>query len=293
MKVTTRGSRVRHGRKVVAICLTFTILVVAAIAAYWFYQNDQINKQQQTVKEITRIADARVAEIEAKKKEPVYITLPGAEKIQALVDNYETPTSIWTLANKQHALGMEYVPAELVTPTVPIRTNATNDEQHVRSVIVEPLAVMFAAAKKDGHNLMIGSAYRSAATQDSLFKTYVASAGYEEADKYSAHPGHSEHQTGLAVDISTTSQQCYLSECFIGTADGQWLADNAYKYGFALRYLKGKEAITGYNFEPWHYRYVGTDLATALHQSGLTLEEAWPYLETALVTLKSNRAVAR
>jgi D-alanyl-D-alanine carboxypeptidase len=138
---------------------------------------------------------------------------------------------------------------------------------------------------------MIGSAYRSAATQDQLFNRYVATAGYQEADKYSAHPGHSEHQTGLAVDISTTSQQCYLSECFIGTADGQWLAENAYKYGFTLRYPKGKELTTGYNFEPWHYRYVGIGLATALYQSGLTLDEAWPYMETALATLRSNRAV--
>lgn len=138
---------------------------------------------------------------------------------------------------------------------------------------------------------MIGSAYRSAATQTDLFNSYVASAGYDEANMYSAHPGHSEHQTGLAVDISTTSQQCYLDECFIGTSDGQWLADNAYKFGFTLRYPKGKEAITGYNFEPWHYRYVGVALATALHQSGLTLEEAWPSMEQALATLRQHRAV--
>lgn len=242
---------------------------------------------------MARVADARIAEIEAKKKEPVYITLPGADKIRALVDNYEAPSSIWVLANKQHALGTEYIPAELVAPKVAIRSNATADEQHVRSILVEPLSQMFDAAAKDGHSLMIGSAYRSAVTQDQLFKRYVADAGYETADKYSAHPGYSEHQTGLAVDISTTSQQCYLSECFIGTADGQWLADNAHKYGFALRYIQGKEAITGYNFEPWHYRYVGVDLATALYQSKLTLEEAWPYLETALATLKENRAVPR
>lgn len=186
-----------------------------------------------------------------------------------------------------------YIPPNLVIPDLAKRQNATDDEEHIRSTIVDPLTQLFDAAAKQGHSLMIGSAYRSAATQDALFNSYVASAGYQEANVYSAHPGHSEHQTGLAVDISTTSQQCYLSECFIGTADGQWLADNAYTYGFTLRYPKGKEAITGYNFEPWHYRYVGVSLATALKQSGLTLDQAWPYLETALATLRDNRALPK
>ena len=290
MKVS--GKR-HHRRRILFIILPLVILTGALIGGYWFYQQSQIQASEQAAQEVARVANARIAEIEAKKKEPVYITLPGADRIRALVDNYEAASSIWVLANKQHALGTEYTPTELVAPKVAVRSNATNDEQHVRSILVEPLSQMFDAAAKDGHALMIGSAYRSAATQDQLFKRYVADAGYETADRYSAHPGHSEHQTGLAVDISTTSQQCYLSECFIGTADGQWLAENAYKYGFALRYIQGKEAITGYNFEPWHYRYVGVDLATALHQSKLTLEEAWPYLEAALATLRENRAVPR
>ena len=154
-----------------------------------------------------------------------------------------------------------------------------------------PLTDMFGAASKAGHDLMIGSAYRSATTQEALFNSYVASAGFEEANMYSAHPGHSEHQTGLAVDISTTSQQCYLSACFINTADGKWLSENAHAYGFTLRYPDGKESITGYNFEPWHYRYVGVDLATALYESDLTLDQAWPYLLEALKTLRSNGAL--
>lgn len=186
---------------------------------------------------------------------------------------------------------MTYVPSDLMMPDLSTRANATVDEKKVRSVINEPLVQMFGDAAKAGHELMIGSAYRSSSTQEQLFNSYVSSAGYEEANKYSAHAGHSEHQTGLAVDISTTTQQCYLSECFIDTADGQWLSENAHKYGFILRYPSGKEEITGYNFEPWHYRYVGIELATAIYESQLTLDQAWLYLLEALTKLRDNKVL--
>jgi D-alanyl-D-alanine carboxypeptidase len=262
-----------------------------AIGGFWAYQEATTAQQRREADAVIRKADARLAEIEQKKKEPVYITLPGAEKIRAPAENYEDPTNVWTLVNKERAIPVDYVPPELINTALPTRTNSTPNEKKVRNTIEQPLTKMFAAAQKDGHDLMIGSAYRSADTQEQLFDTYVARVGYDQANRYSAHPGHSEHQTGLAADISTVSQACYLAECFIDTADGQWLADNAYKYGFTLRYPKGKEAITGYNFEPWHYRYVGIDLATALHTSGLTLDQAWPYLQTALKTLRDNRAI--
>jgi len=290
MKVIQKSRRPRIG-KVGVLCLTLVAVTAAAIGGFWAYQEAAIAQAQRTHDEIIRVANVRLAEIEAKKKEPVYMTLPGADKLQVPAENYEEASNVWTLVNKARAISTEYVPPELMVASVSTRSNSTADEKRIRKTIDTPLTQLFTAAEKDGHSLMIGSAYRSAVTQDSLFNTYVAQSGYEEADKYSAHPGHSEHQTGLAVDISTTSQQCYLSECFIGTADGQWLANNAFNYGFTLRYPKGKEAITGYNFEPWHYRYVGVPLATALHQSGLTLDEAWPYMETALATLRSNRAV--
>ena len=290
MKVSKR-SKSRFGGKFLALCLILVVITGAGIGGFWAYEETKVAEKQQALNELTKVVDTRLAEIEAKKKEPVYIALPGAEKIRAPAENYEDPTNIWTLVNKQRALPDGYIPPELVVATVSTRANSTTDEKRIRKTIDGPVMELFSAAQKDGHSLMIGSAYRSATTQDQLFNRYVADAGYEQANKYSAHPGHSEHQTGLAIDISTTSQQCYLSECFIGTADGKWLADNAYIFGFHLRYPKGKEAITGYNFEPWHYRYVGKDLATALHQSGLTLDEAWPYLEMALATLRDNRAV--
>jgi len=290
MKVEGKYRRARVG-KVGILCLGLVGVVVLAIGAFGMYQQAETDKITQANDKMIHSANVRLAEIEAKKKEPVYITLPGAEKLRAPVENYEEPSNVWTLVSKARAIGVEYVPSKLVVPAVSSHPGVAANEKQVSKTIDEPLTKLFDAAQKDGHSLMVGSAYRSAAYQEQIFNTYVSRVGYEQADRYSAHPGFSEHQTGLAVDISTTSQQCYLSECFIGTADGQWLAENAYKYGFTLRYPKGKEAITGYNFEPWHYRYVGIGLATALHQSGLTLDEAWPYLETALQTLRDNRAV--
>lgn len=285
------GAERHYCRKTIVLVSVLTTITALTIGAYWAYQEAAITQNRQTTSDITHSVDARLVEIEAKKTEPVYISLPGADKLQAPAENYEDPTNIWTLVNKQRAIPETYVPPELIVTGLPTRANATSDEKRVRQTIDGPLTQMFNAAQKQGHALMIGSAYRSADTQRQLFNTYVAQAGFEEANKYSAHPGHSEHQTGLAVDISTVSQQCYLSECFIDTADGQWLAENAHLYGFHLRYPKGKEDITGYNFEPWHYRYVGVELATALHKSGLTLDQAWPYLETALATLRSNKAL--
>jgi D-alanyl-D-alanine carboxypeptidase len=290
MKVGKTSTHPRR-RRTIIVCSVLTLLVVLGLAGYFGYTEIKTIDQQQKVDDLTRTVDARLAEIEVIKKQPVYLSLPGADKIQVPVDDYEVASSTWTLVNKGRGLPVNYVPSDLVVAEQPTRANATSDEKRLRAITNDALKKLFAAASVDGHSLMIGSAYRSAVTQDSLFNRYVATSGYDQADRYSAHPGFSEHQTGLAVDISTTSQQCYLSECFINTADGTWLAENAYKYGFNLRYAKGKETITGYNFEPWHYRYVGVPLATALYQSKLTLDEAWPYMETALATLRQHRAI--
>jgi hypothetical protein len=101
--------------------------------------------------------------------------------------------------------------------------------------------------------------------------------GIEDASRYSARPGQSEHQTGLALDLASQSGKCTLSTCFKDTDEGKWLNENAWKYGFILRYPEGKEEITGYMFEPWHFRYVGKKEAKKIQDSGLTIEE---YYET-------------
>lgn len=133
---------------------------------------------------------------------------------------------------------------------------------------------MKAAAALDGFDLRIGSGYRSFNSQKTIYKNYVKRDGQAKADTYSARPGHSEHQTGLAIDICASGYKC-IGSGFNGTPPANWLSDNAYKYGFILRYPNGKTNETGYKFESWHYRYVGKDLAAKLYNNGnwITLED--------------------
>lgn len=124
------------------------------------------------------------------------------------------------------------------------------------------------AAKKDNLNLTIISGFRSYNFQSSLYNNYVSRHGQAMADTFSARAGYSEHQTGLAMDLNQ------ISDSFGETKVGKWLDNNAYKYGFILRYPKGKSNETGYKYEPWHFRYVGVSLATKLYNNGnwITIE---------------------
>jgi len=124
-----------------------------------------------------------------------------------------------------------------------------------------------AGAKAEGVTLSLVSGYRSYETQQRIYNNYVTSRGVKYADTISARPGHSEHQTGLAFDIGN------LNTTFGNTTGGIWLKENCHKYGFIIRYLKGKEDITGYSYEPWHIRYVGVEIATEIMSKNITLEE--------------------
>lgn len=129
------------------------------------------------------------------------------------------------------------------------------------------LDAMIAAAALDGIELFVRSGFRSFETQTDLYNRYVSNDGKDEADRYSARPGHSEHQTGLAFDMNS------LDESFSETKEGIWLATHCPEYGFIIRYPKEKEEITGYMYEPWHIRYLGVETAKAVAESGLCLEE--------------------
>lgn len=133
---------------------------------------------------------------------------------------------------------------------------------------------MKAAAALEGYELRIGSGFRSFNSQSTIYKNYVKRDGQTKADTYSARPGHSEHQTGLAIDICASGYSCITSN-FNGTPPANWLSDNAYKYGFILRYPNGKTSETGYKYESWHFRYVGKELAEKLYNNGdwITLED--------------------
>ncbi len=133
--------------------------------------------------------------------------------------------------------------------------------------VLEAFNKMAEDASKEGLNLYISSGYRSYAYQEQVYENYAQYDGYANADKYSARPGYSEHQSALCFDLNT------INDSFADTAEGKWVAENCYKYGFIIRYPKGKESITGYQYEPWHLRYLGEFLATDVYNSGLCLEE--------------------
>ena len=123
-------------------------------------------------------------------------------------------------------------------------------------------------AAKDGINIYPSSGYRSYSYQQNLYNDYAAKDGVEKADTYSARPGHSEHQTGLAIDVNI------VNDAFIGTPEAKWIEEHCWEYGFILRYPRGKQAITGYKYEPWHIRYVGSETSKKIHDAGgITLEE--------------------
>jgi D-alanyl-D-alanine carboxypeptidase len=184
------------------------------------------------------------------------------------------PSSIWIVVNKKHSLvPSSYAPSDLVIPNVPLRVPG-NESMQLRKITATALETMFTAAKAQDVNLKLSSGYRSYQYQVSLYGSYVKGSSITEADKTSARPGYSEHQTGLAADIEPLSEKCDIDACFATTPEGIWLAANAYKYGFIIRYTEDKVAITGYNYEPWHVRYVGIDLAQELHTEKVaTLEE--------------------
>lgn len=178
--------------------------------------------------------------------------------------------SLWVVADKLRPLKpKKYTPTDLITLTLPHTYDPT-----LRSDAAVAYRRMFKAAKNEGINLVLQSAYRSYSSQVSVYNGWVAKLGKAGADLQSARPGFSEHQTGLSADIAAANKNCTISECFATTAEGKWLANNAWEYGWHLRYPKGKTSITGYKFEPWHYRFVGKELAAELHKTAnITLEQ--------------------
>lgn len=191
--------------------------------------------------------------------------------VQRNVLNSTSAASLQVLVNKKNPLKPQnYMPANLVNPAnygVPARGSF-----RLRKEAATALGQMYKAARKAGVGFTLSSAYRSYATQKSLYAQYTNQYGSAYANRISARAGYSEHQTGLAVDITT---QATLTQSFGTTASGKWLAANAYKYGYILRYPKGAESITGFSYEPWHFRYVGTEVSQAMHAKGIATYEQY------------------
>ena len=183
------------------------------------------------------------------------------------------PGSTTVLVNRKYLLPSTYAPADLIEAKIRFSFNYSNDKRKLRKEAAKSLEKMFKAEKKKKIILYGVSGYRSYARQKQIYDQNVARRGKSATDTVSARPGSSEHQTGLTIDISARSVGCQLSQAFGDTKEGKWVAKNAHKYGYIIRYPYGKSKITGYHYEPWHIRYVGIPVATYLYKNKLTLEE--------------------
>ncbi|WP_062136131.1 M15 family metallopeptidase [Demequina aestuarii] len=204
------------------------------------------------------------------------ITAPDGETIEPLprvsvspgldldLHSLDDPASPWVVVNKSRAIDpLTWVPPELDSdggaPMVPEASLA--------------LAAMRAAAADAGVAISVGSGYRAYGSQRSIYSEYVSRWGRARADRFSARPGHSEHQSGFAVDVFG-SLGCRLKACFADEPAGEWVVAHGHEYGFIVRYPPGAEEVTGYKHEPWHLRYVGVELATEMRERGIaTMEE--------------------
>jgi len=191
---------------------------------------------------------------------PTPTPTPTFNKSQLSIDD---PASLWVVVNKTRQLN----PKNYAPPLSALNLPGGGQMRPEAAAALTQLFTDYQA--QSGTQLKVVSAYRSYNTQVSTYNGWVSRLGQAQADRQSARPGFSEHQTGLAVDINTGADQG-----FGATPAGRWLAANSYKYGFIVRYPDGLESITGYEYEPWHFRFVGVELATEMHTTGVqTLEQ--------------------
>lgn len=178
----------------------------------------------------------------------------------------EKPNELLVLVNKNNQLQSGYIPENLES----ISLRFANKDKYLRKDAKEAFEKLSSEASVLGYRIVAVSAYRDYNYQNELFNYYVEEKGLDYALDCSAKPGHSEHQTGLAVDVEGENKDY---DNFEDTKEFNWMKENAHRFGFILRYPKGKEHITGFKYEPWHYRYVGIDAAYEIYEKNITLEE--------------------
>lgn len=249
--------------------------VLIALIVLWIGMNDwNIDKSIDSLRELT--------EAEVQTTPPAQEEIADEPLVDATPSVEETPVVEEPEVDMSGAKGYEghevlpseetYIEGVLVaSKKYPLpSTYAPGESEEARAAFEK----MAAEAKLSGYELVAFSTYRSFDYQRQLYEKYVSNDGQEEADRYSARAGYSEHQTGLAFDIGEQLfEQHFARESFGETEAGKWIAANASKYGFIMRYPKDKENITGYMYEPWHFRYVGEELAVKVYEAGITLEE--------------------
>ena len=196
-----------------------------------------------------------------------------AEAARTAALQADAEKGLLVLVNKENSVSESYKPDDLES----IKYYAEDRDpqwRYMRSEAADAFHRMVEAARTEGIDFVMTTAYRSYGFQSILWNNAIGRYGTEEAaNQMVAKPGQSEHQSGLAVDVSSTENDYQLTESFGDTQAGKWLAANAADYGFILRYAQDKTDVTGYGFEPWHFRYVGETAAKEISESGLALEE--------------------
>lgn len=236
-------------KRLAAMALVMFLIVTALIGSI-LVRNDFLNPSKEPVV---------VAEDTEEKQEEK--DAPTPEVDPETDTRFSDTNSILLVVNKKHKLDETYVPSDLTAAKV--ETNGT--EWTLRKEASEAIEKLFNAAKEDGIELRLGNGFRSASYQQQLYQASVDRVGQTSTDKTTARPGYSELQTGLAVAILGADTTTDFDLSFAKAKEYEWLQDNAYKYGFILRYPEGKEDITGYTYMPWQYRYVGKDTAEKIH----------------------------
>lgn len=279
-----------------------SIAAVSALAAILFAGSKimSVRSPEEAVAETSAVQtgteSAVTAEISAETlpvetAAPYTETLPASTEMTAFVSGTQpAPAEVTTVVYGTQPV-LTVSPAQTTAAAQPVRTDIISVDglTYVQGLLIvnktyplpagynpngldpvceKAFSAMQEAAAKDGLKLEICSGFRTYERQQKLYNDYCFRDGQKAADLYSARPGHSEHQSGLAIDINTTS-----NEAFLRTPESAWLANHSWEYGFIIRYPKDKESYTGYSYEASHIRYVGSDYAKMIHETGLCLEE--------------------
>ncbi|WDL86946.1 M15 family metallopeptidase [Priestia aryabhattai] len=223
------------------------------------------NSSSKPAREFTKNGQAQKLESSSASSS---LTKPNVDETVVIAN----PESVTALVNKKHQLPESYQPSDLVYADIPFIFNEKIEKRMLRKPAAQALEELFQDAKKEGISLLGVSGYRSHERQKELFSFYAKRDGEEQARTYSAYPGTSEHETGLAIDVTGGSGMCAAADCFDATPEAHWLSKNAYQYGFIIRYPEGEEQVTGYKYEPWHLRYVGQKAAASIFNQYITLE---------------------
>lgn len=205
--------------------------------------------------------------------EPLPMARATIRRGESEPDIVVNPSSRLVLVNKERNLPPDYAPEDLVRPNIPFPFEGELPRMMMRSEAAAAIEELVTAAGEEGLVIFGSSGYRSYETQRAIFESNVQRRGETEANRFSARPGQSEHQTGLAMDVTSPDVGYGLVQSFGDTAEGIWIEENAHEFGFIVRYPRDSEHITGYAYEPWHLRYVGCDHAKIIRDTSLTFEE--------------------